>query len=114
MSNAPADLALRIAWTTVATATDASRLAQSIVAAKLAACVQIDGPIHSVYPWEGKIECSEEFRLWLKYPASNEEAVRELVHRLHPYSVPQWVAVEAQSVGTAYLHWVRESIFAPD
>lgn len=114
LSSTPANLTLRIAWTTVASADEASRLAQAVIATRLAACVQIDGPIRSVYAWEGKIACTEEFRLWLKYPASNEEAVHELVHRLHPYTVPQWIAVEARSVGAAYLHWVRESTTAPD
>ena len=57
---------LMIAWTTVATRSDAERLASGAVTAGLAACVQIDGPMRSIYRWEGKIENSDEFRLTFK------------------------------------------------
>ena len=97
---------LRIAWTTVETVEDAEALARKIVESKLAACAQIDGPIHSVYPWKGEIESAREYRLWVKYPEENENALRECVQRFHPYEVPQWISVDAASASDGYLEWV--------
>jgi periplasmic divalent cation tolerance protein len=100
-------MTLRIAWTTVETSDDAGQLANGIMESKLAACVQIDGPVRSVYPWKGRIESAEEYRLWIKYPAKNEAELQRLVHRVHPYEVPQWVAVDSAAVSDAYLEWIR-------
>ncbi|NDV63181.1 divalent-cation tolerance protein CutA [Puniceicoccales bacterium CK1056] len=101
----PAEVKLRIAWTTVETPEDANRLAHAIMESRQAACVQIDGPVRSLFHWEGKLESSNEVRLWIKYPKQNESALQKLVDEAHPYEVPQWVAVDAVAVMTAYGEW---------
>ena len=55
-----------IAWTTVATRAEADALATGVIAANLAACVQIEGPITAHYRWQGKPEQAQEFRLAFK------------------------------------------------
>ncbi len=75
----------------------------------IAACVQIDGPIHSVYKWEGKRCASSEYRLWIKVLESQLEATRERVQKLHPYDIPQWIEIEAAKVDEKYLKWVQDA-----
>lgn len=101
-------LRLQIAWTTVESAADADSLAAVIIESGLAACVQIDGPIRSVYTWKGRLETGSETRLWIKFPQRNATALWKLVDRMHPYEVPQWVVIETAAVAEAYANWVEE------
>lgn len=98
---------MKIAWTTVATQSDAEDLATKAVTARLAACVQIEGPIRSCYWWEGRIERGEEFRLTFKCPAETLPRLETLVLDRHPYDTPEWIVVNADAVAEKYLSWVR-------
>ena len=98
-----------LGWTTVATAEEARRLAEGAVASRLAACAQIDGPIRSVYRWEGKIENAEEFRVTFKFPAKQSAALEKWLHVAHPYTVPQWISVAVASVAEPYRQWLLGS-----
>jgi periplasmic divalent cation tolerance protein len=94
-----------VAWTTTAHRADADRLARGAVEARLAACAQVDGPITSHYHWEGKLEQSEEFRIWFKYLPGSAASLSAWVHNHHPYAIPQWIEVSAENVGEKYLSW---------
>ena len=94
-----------IAWTTTETRADADRLASGAVEKRLAACAQIDGPITSHFHWEGKLTKAEEYRIWFKCLPANASALSNWVHTHHPYSIPQWIEVNAESVGEKYLSW---------
>ncbi len=96
-----------IAWTTVATRGEADALAAGIVAANLAACVQVAGPVVSHYRWQGKVERTEEFRLTLKFLPSQLLALEAHVLRHHPYATPEWIVVRAEHVGEKYLSWAQ-------
>jgi len=102
-----------IAWTTVATRGDADRLAIGIVERRLAACVQIDGPIASRYWWEGKVAQAEEFRLTLKFLPPQAQALADWVHAHHPYATPEWIVVVAIQVGEKYLSWATSNSTNP-
>ena len=104
---------LMIAWTTVATRADAERLASGAVAAGLAACAQIDGPVSSFYLWEGKLENSAEFRLTFKCLPGQLEALQQQVLASQPYDTPEWIAVEAAVVGEKYLSWAGANAHLP-
>ena len=94
-----------VAWTTTAARDDAERLARGAVEARLAACAQVDGSMTSFYHWEGKLEKTEEFRVWFKYLPANGSALSAWVANHHPYSTPQWIEVSAETVGEKYLSW---------
>jgi periplasmic divalent cation tolerance protein len=94
-----------IAWTTVANRADAGRLADGIIRQNLAVCVQIDGPVTSVYRWQGKIEQAGEFRLCVKFLPAQSAALSAWVQAHHPYEVPEWIVVRASEVGEKYLSW---------
>jgi periplasmic divalent cation tolerance protein len=103
-----------VAWTTTAKREDADRLARGAVAARLAACTQVDGPITSHYHWDGKLESAEEYRIWFKYLPANASALSAWVHAAHPFAVPQWIEVNAEHVGEKYLSWaIANSTSAP-
>ncbi len=96
-----------IAWTTVTDRADADRLAGAAIAAGLAACVQIEGPITSVYRWEGRIETAAEFRLTFKTLPAHLAALEKQVLATHPYTVPEWIVVRAELVSEKYLSWAQ-------
>jgi periplasmic divalent cation tolerance protein len=104
-----ATAAARIGWTTLPTREDAERLAVMLVERRLAACVQIDGPVESHYHWQGKPCRDTEWRLAVKHLAANATAVEAAVLQNHPYTVPQWIAVDATGVSPAYLAWMLDN-----
>jgi len=100
---------LLVGWTTVSTIKEAQQLANGLIEARLAACVQVDGPIQSFYSWKGEIRTDKEVRLWIKYPARKDEAIQRLLNNLHPYAVPQWVSVPVERMSASYGKWVNDS-----
>jgi periplasmic divalent cation tolerance protein len=98
---------LLVGWTTVATHDDANRLARGLVEARLAACVQVDGPIFSHYIWENRSETTEEFRLAVKFIPARAGAVEAWLFANHPYETPEWIVVRAEYVAEKYLSWAR-------
>ena len=100
---------LLIAWTTVANRAEAETLARGIVEARLAACVQIDGPITSYYRWDSRLEEAAEFRLTIKFLPEQSARLEAWVHTHHPYEVPEWVTARAENVSEKYLSWARTS-----
>ncbi len=79
--------------TTISSQADARRIADALVQQRLAGCVQIVGPIESLYRWEGKIETATEWQCWIKTRKSHYKAVEQAIHKLHPYEVPEILAV---------------------
>ncbi len=98
-----------LAFTTVANAADADRLAAEAVARGLAVCVQADGPVTSHYRWECKQERATEFRLLFKFLPGQQAALEAWLLTAHPYATPEWVVVRAEHVGEKYLSWARAS-----
>ena len=106
-------LGVFLAWTTVTDRADAERLAESAVAANLAVCVQIDGPITSHYRWHGKTDRTEEFRLMFKCLPTRLAALEKHVLSTHPYDTPEWIVVRAEQVGEKYLSWAEANSSTP-
>jgi periplasmic divalent cation tolerance protein len=94
-----------IAWTTVAAREEAEQLARTAVERRLAACVQIDGPIASHCIWQGRAERTEEFRLCFKFLPTQQAALEAWLFAHHPYETPEWLVVRAEGVGEKYLSW---------
>ncbi len=103
-----------IGWTTLDSAAAAHKLAAGLIAARLAACAQVDGPITSHYLWKGKQERTKEWRIWVKFPAKNAKKIEAWLKTNHPYSTPQWLAVEVAAVAEPYRRWVMAGIRWPD
>jgi periplasmic divalent cation tolerance protein len=93
--------------TTVATEKDAITMADAIVGAGLAACVQF-WPIRSVYRWRGKIESGPEFRLSCKTRATRVTALIQFILAHHSYEVPEIIATPLSGGLPAYLKWIEQ------
>ena len=96
-----------IAWTTVEDRATAMALAKQVVERQLAVCVQIEGPVTSVYSWKGRIEDNPEYRLTFKCLESKLSALESAVLGQHPYETPEWIAVRADRIGEKYLSWAK-------
>ena len=84
----------------------AESMARQLVENRLAACVQVLGPISSTYRWEGAIETAEE---WLCLIKSREDLYRALeaaIRASHPYEVPEIIAVPISAGNPDYLDWL--------
>lgn len=99
--------------TTVATVEAARELARRILDERLAACVQIDAGVESLYRWQGVMCQDPEVRLVIKTLPACEAALRALFARSHPYELPQFVAVTGRA-SEEYARWVRGEVAAPD
>ncbi len=86
----------------------AEQIAAKLVEERLAACVQVDGPIGSIYRWEGKVEQDEEWRLTAKTLDTRFVEVEGVIRGMHPYDVPEILAVPVSHGSAAYLQWLRE------
>lgn len=106
------DESLLVATTTVATVEQAEELARQLVVQRRAACVQVDGPVSSHYVWEGVVQHETEWRLTIKTTRAGLRALEELVHRLHPYELPQWWVGAPHSVSDSYARWVNDAVRA--
>ena len=86
----------------------AERVAAVLVERRLAACVNILAPCRSVYRWEGAVESAEEHPLLIKTTAERYPAVEEAIRGLHPYELPEIVAVPLSAGLPGYLKWVAD------
>jgi periplasmic divalent cation tolerance protein len=96
--------------TTTSTREEAERIGASLVEEKLAACVQIDSPITSIYSWKNKIEKDTEHRLLIKTLKSNYERTESKIKDLHSYTTPQILAIPASNIDTNYNNWIASSV----
>ena len=99
-----------VAMTTTATAADAQRIADALVTRRLAACVQVVGPIRSVYRWQDRVELAEEFRCEIKTVSRHFEAIRQLMGEIHGYDLPELIATPITHISPAYGQWLAEQI----
>ncbi len=94
--------------TTVDSDDDGVRLGRGIVEARLAACVQIIGPIRSLYWWEGKVDDSREWQLLIKTTAERFPALEEHIKANHSYDTPEIIATPILAGSAEYLGWVSD------
>ena len=99
-----------IALTTLANRAAGERLAATLVEERLAACVNILGPVASIYRWEGRVERDEEFLLFIKTTRAGIAPLQTRVLELHPYDTPEFLAFEVGAGSSGYLDWVAQSV----
>ena len=84
----------------------AERLASTLIEEKAAACVNILGACTSVYRWQGAVENAEEIPLLIKTTSARYAALEATIRRLHPYELPEIIAVPLAQGLPDYLDWV--------
>jgi periplasmic divalent cation tolerance protein len=100
----------RIVLTTIAQKQDAEKLALQLVERRLAACVNIVGPIRSVYRWKQNIANEPEFLLLIKTTAEHAPQLQAAFKELHPYELPECVEVAVQGGSEDYLAWLAGEV----
>lgn len=96
-----------LCYCTCPDAVSAQHLADALVGESLAACVNRIPGIHSTYRWKGEVITDTEELLLIKTTAARFEALKERVLALHPYELPELIAVPVEHGHAAYLDWVR-------
>ncbi len=91
---------------TAPSAEQAAALARALVEARLAACGNVVPGLRSIYRWEGKVQDDAEALLVLKTTRARFEALRDRVLALHPYEVPEVLALPVEAGSARYLAWI--------
>ena len=86
----------------------AEEIARKLLEERLAACVQVLGPVRSRYWWEGKIEEAEEWLCLIKARATGYAAIESLIKKIHPYEVPEILVFPITGGNPQYLDWLRQ------
>ena len=91
--------------TTVPDAEVAQKLATQALAARLAACVSQQGPVHSSYHWQGQVESADEIQLLFKTSVARAPELEQFIQNHHPYDTPEILSWQA-TASAAYGQWV--------
>jgi periplasmic divalent cation tolerance protein len=94
--------------TTIDSREAGQKIAEAIVSKRLAACVQVSGPITSTYWWQGKVEQTEE---WICTAKTRKELYKELeqvIREVHSYDTPEILAVNIITGNSDYLDWITQ------
>ena len=89
-------------------------IAQDLVDKRLAACVQISGPITSVYRWREKVETATEWTCSIKTTTDLYPAVEQRIRQLHTYEEPEIIAIEIATGSPRYLEWLTAQLTRRD
>ena len=92
--------------TTVPVGDRGEAIARALVDERLAACVNVLGPMTSFYRWHGAVERDVERQLLIKTTRGRVAALQARLVELHPYDLPEFVVLPVSDVGPAYLDWV--------
>lgn len=103
------DLVL-LCYCTCPDAGTARAIAQALVAERLAACVNSLPGVSSTYRWQGAVTTDDEHLLLIKTTAARLDALRQRLLCLHPYELPELIAVPVEQGHAPYLAWVREAV----
>ena len=95
-------------FTTVEKREDADRIASAVVHERAAACAQIVGPIRSIYWWKGKVEEADEWLCMMKTRKDLFSALEKEIKKVHPYDVPEIIALPIVAGAKSYLEWIEE------
>ena len=94
---------------TAGSADEAARLGRTLVDERLAACVNVVGPIRSIYRWQGAVEEAAEHLMLVKARAADVPALEARVRALHSYDVPEVVALPIVAGSAPYFAWLGDA-----
>jgi periplasmic divalent cation tolerance protein len=88
-------------------------VARTLVDERLAACVNVHGPMTSTYRWKGKVERDAERQVVIKTTRDRVAALEARLHELHPYELPEFIILTVEGGSEAYLKWVNDETRTP-
>ena len=98
--------------TSVENKNDAEKIAQHLVEKRLAACVQILGPVKSYFQWQGKLDQADEFLCLIKSRDDLFQEIENAIKKMHPYEVPEIIALPINEGSADYLNWMAAELEA--
>lgn len=98
-----------VTFCTVPDRVSGDRIARALVEERLAACVNLVPGLTSIYRWQGKLEQATECLLLIKTTADRFEELKQRVQALHPYELPEIIAVPITAGDSTYLNWLTEN-----
>ena len=104
----------QIVLCTVPNAAAAETIASTLVSESLAACVNISPGITSIYRWKGVIENDRELLLLIKTAANVWPFIEQRIRSIHPYELPEIIAVPVQTGQKDYIKWLTDNLKRPD
>src|SRR5690242_16706151 len=90
----------------------AETIASALINERLVACVNVFGPVISIYQWKGAVEREAERQMVIKTTTDRTGAIADRLSQMHPYDLPEFVVLPAEA-GQAYEQWVRDSVDSP-
>ncbi len=99
----------RLVLVTAPNQSEAGAIARALVGDRLAACVNVVGPIRSIYRWRGAVEDEAEYLLIIKTRASLYSRVERRVKALHSYEVPEVLMLPIEAGSLPYLNWLFDA-----
>jgi periplasmic divalent cation tolerance protein len=99
-----------VVLSTVGGAEEAERMARALVERGLAACVNLVPGVRSIYRWKGRVETEDEHLLVIKTRAERLPALKEALVALHPYEVPEALALPVEDGLAPYLAWLDDAV----
>lgn len=110
MTQKPGDPAHVQLTTAAGSREEADRIAGALLEHRLAACVQIVGPVHSRYWWQGGLEAAEEWLCLAKTTGARSPAAMEAIARAHSYETPEITVTPIVDGSPAYLAWIDAEV----
>ena len=95
-------------FTTVDSEEGANEIASRLLEERVASCVQVFGPFKSSYWWKGKIERAREWFCLIKGMEKDYSIIESNIKKVHPYHVPEIIALPVLEGNTDYLRWIRK------
>lgn len=99
-----------VVFVTVPNTETADQLGEALVGERLAACVNVIDGVRSIYRWKGAVERDDELLCVCKTTRAGFERLRARVVELHPYELPEVIALPIERAHAAYLDWIRASV----
>jgi len=88
----------------------ADKIGETLLKKRLAGCVQIMGPVLSMYWWKGSVERAEEWLCLIKSERSLYSQLEKAIRKVHPYETPEIIAVPVACGSEDYLEWLRNEL----
>src|SRR5688572_28112102 len=106
-------MAVLVVFSTFPSPDKAAEVARTLVTEHLAACVNLVGPVRSIYRWQGEISDDSETLAVIKTTSERFEMMRKRLVELHPYEVAEVIALPVEAGHAPYLAWVADSVTRP-